>query len=158
MARHPPVHFLHLRPPAPGLTSKNKKENPVWVFFFSSSSPAIIKKDSPFRALSIPGGREEREGRKGKKNPERKERKGSGRRGEGEKKGRGKIKSGDYTKGTPLPLKLGLNWGGGGGGREGTDSSAPFSKPSPFKKVSNSCGNKEPGLGGRRKRGGEGKN
>lgn len=83
LARHPPVHFLHLRPPAPGLTSKNKKENPVWVFFFSSS-PAIIKKDSPFRALSIPGGREEREGRKGKKTL--KERRGRAR--EGEEKGR----------------------------------------------------------------------
>lgn len=157
MARHPPVHFLHLRPP-PQVSPQKTRKKTQCGFFSSSSSPAIIKKDSPFRALSIPGGREERGGRKGEKNPERKERKGSGRRGEGEKKGRGKIKSGDYTKGTPLPLKLGLNWGGGGGGREGTDSSAPFSKPSPFKKVSNSCGNKEPGLGGRRKRGGEEKN
>lgn len=96
--RHPPVHFLHrghscphLRPP-PQVSPQKTRKKPCEGFFFSPPSPAIIKKDSPFRALSIPGGREEREGRKGK-NPERKERKGLGRRREKKKRDRGKIKA-----------------------------------------------------------------
>lgn len=85
-ARHPPVHFLHrghscphLRPPPQVSPQKTRKKQCEVFFFFSSL--AIIKKDSPFRALSIPGGREEREGRKGKTVKEKR-----GRAWEGEEK------------------------------------------------------------------------
>lgn len=164
-ARHPPVHFLHRGHSCPHLHSpprvspqKTRKKQCEGFFFFPSL--AIIKKDSPFRALSIPGGREEREGRKGKTLKEKR-----GRAWEGEEKGGKKKRDGEKLKrrlhkGNSSTFEALAKLGRGRRGQGGSGASRPLSQSPllsrmsqiPVETRSQGCGAEGNGRGEKKKK------